>query len=123
MAVRHEDLSAAGHEAVVYAFPGARVRRAAAREVMLVRRRRSLIGVVGLLVVMFGLLAGPRATAPASRPGTPRAVTARAGDTLWELATRYAPEGMDARAYLDAIIELNGLDGSLPEGTRIRLPK
>jgi nucleoid-associated protein YgaU len=122
MAVRQEDLSARP-EGVVYAFPVARVRRAASRERMLVRRRRSLLAAVALVVVVFGLLAGPRATAPASRPGTPRAVTVRAGDTLWDLATRYAPEGMDARAYLDAIIELNGLGGSVPEGTRIRLPK
>jgi hypothetical protein len=30
---------------------------------------------------------------------------------------------MDPRAYLDALVELNGLDGPLIEGTRIRLPK
>ena len=121
MAARQEDLDARP-EAVVYAFPVARVRRAAGRERMLGRRRRTLIAAVALAAA-FGLFAGPRATAPASRPGTPTAVTVRPGDTLWELATRYAPEGMDVRAYLDAVVDLNGLEGSLQEGARIRLPR
>jgi hypothetical protein len=121
MAARQEDLDARP-EAVVYAFPVARVRRAAARERMLVRRRRAVVASIAL-VTAFGLLAGPRATAPASRPGTPRAVTVGRGDTLWDLATRYAPEGMDARAYLDAVVDINGLEGSLQEGARIRLPR
>jgi hypothetical protein len=121
MAARQEDLDARP-EAVVYAFPVARVRRAAARERMLHRRRRAAIASVAL-VATFGLLAGPRATAPASRPGSPRAVTVRPGGTLWGLATRYAPEGMDPRAYLDAVVELNGLEGSLQDGARIRLPR
>ena len=108
MAARQEDLDARP-EAVVYAFPVARVRRAAARERMLVRRRRSVVASIAL--------------AAASRPGTPRAVTVRRGDTLWGLATRYAPEGMDARPYLDAVVDLNGLEGTLQEGTRIRLPR
>jgi nucleoid-associated protein YgaU len=122
VAARQEDL-AASSEAVVHVFPVARVRRAAARELMLVRRRRAVAAAIALAVVAVGLLAGPRGTATASRPGTPGAVTVRRGDTLWDLATRYAPEGMDARAYLDAVIELNEIDGSVPEGTRLRLPK
>jgi hypothetical protein len=121
MAARQEDLDARP-AAVVYAFPVARVRRAAARDRMLHRRRRAAIASVALAVA-FGLLTGPRATAPASRPGTPRAVTVERGDTLWGLATRYAPEGMDARAYLDAVVDLNGLEGPLQEGARIRLPR
>ena len=121
MAARQEDLDVRP-EAVLYAFPVARVRRAAARERMLVRRRRTAIASV-VLAAAFGLLAGPRATAPASRPGTPTAVTVGRGETLWELATRYAPEGMDVRAYLDAVVDLNGLEGSLQQGARIKLPR
>jgi nucleoid-associated protein YgaU len=121
MAARQEDLDARP-EAAVYAFPVARVRRAAARERMLVRRRRAAIASVAVAAT-FGLLAGPRATAPASRPGTPRAVTVRPGDTLWDLATRYAPDGMDPRAYLDVVVDLNRLEGPLQEGARVRLPR
>jgi LysM domain len=62
-------------------------------------------------------------TTPASRPGAPRAVVVRAGDTLWEVAARWAPDGIDRRAYVDALIELNDLSGMPVAGQMILLPR
>ena len=88
---------------------------------MLARRRRSGTALVVLAVIVATLLAG--GTAPASRPGAPRAVVVEAGDTLWGIAERYAPDGIDPRAYVDAVIELNELPGMPRAGQQIVLPR
>jgi Tfp pilus assembly protein FimV len=117
MALRIEELESQG--ARVYAFPTARVRaRARAR----VRRRRAGGATVVIAVVAMTLMG--TGTAPASKSSAPRAVVVRAGETLWDVAERYAPAGLDPRAYVDAVVELNDLGGRMPAaGERIRLPK
>jgi LysM domain len=79
------------------------------------------MGLVVLAVVTATLLAG--GTAPASRPGAPRAVVVHSGDTLWGIAERYAPDGIDKRAYVDALADLNELSGVPRAGQRIVLPR
>ena len=118
MAVRSEDLTWQG-SAVVYKFPPLKARRIARAEVI---RRRFALGAVALVVVGAGILAtGPSGVAPAA-PDAKQAVTLKAGDTLWDVASRYAPPSMDTRAYLDAILELNGIGVVVDPGTRIKLP-
>lgn len=117
MAVRKEDLIEGS--AVVYAFPPIRARRARRQEIL---RRRLALTAVGVVVAAAGLFAtGPNGVAPARAQG-PRAVRVEAGETLWMLAERHAPPGTDTRAYLDAILELNGVSALVEPGTRIRLP-
>lgn len=128
MAIRREDLAPSregGRDAVVYKFPTARVRGAETRRRrMEVRRRRTALVAAGLVMIALFLLAtGPSGSAPASAPGAPKAVTVHAGDTLWDLAERYAPQGVDPRAYVDVVSELNDLENGLVAGMRIRLPK
>jgi Tfp pilus assembly protein FimV len=79
------------------------------------------MSLVVLAVVTATLLAG--GTAPASRPGAPRAVVVHAGDTLWGIAARYSPDGIDKRAYVDALVALNELSGVPRAGQRIVLPR
>ncbi len=124
MAIRSEELMATP-DAVVYRFPTRRVRAAAARRHrMQIRRRRSALVAAALgLIVVFLLATGPSGSAPASKASAPRAVTVQQGDTLWELAEMYAPDGIDPRAYVDLLTEVNGLDSGLRAGMRIRLPK
>lgn len=124
MAIRQEELYPA-QGAVLYRFPPQRAAlvRARRRRMEARRRRAGLAGVLLVLVCAFLLATGPSGSAPASRSDSPRAVTVRAGDTLWGLAERYAPEGVDPRAYVDLLEETNGLDGGLVAGMRIRLPK
>ena len=119
MAVRSEELIYQT-EAVVYRFPPVRHRLEARRAVA---RRRLALGAVGLTVVVAGLFAtGPSGTAPATARSTPRSVVLHTGDTVWEVAERYAPPHMDVRSYIDAIVELNGLTGLPEAGTRLKLP-
>ncbi len=123
MAIRQEDLFQ--RDAVVLRFPVRRVRTAAARRARMQARRRrtATVAAVLALIVLFLLATGPSGSAPASAPGTPRAVTVHAGDTLWSLAEAHAPDGMDPRAYVDVLEDLNGLDGGLAVGMRIKLPR
>lgn len=119
MAVRSEDLAFGGADAVVYRFPAAAARRRARRRMM--ARRRMTLATLALVVVATLAGGGVAETAPeAARRG---AVRVQPGDTLWGIAGEHAPGGTDVRAYVDALIELNGLEWPLQAGTRLRLPK
>jgi Tfp pilus assembly protein FimV len=119
VAVRSEDLTFGGADAVVYRFPAAAARRRARRRMM--ARRRMTLATLALVVV--ATLAGGGVAETAPEAGGPRAVRVQPGDTLWGIAGEHAPRGTDVRAYVDALIELNGLEGALQAGTRLRLPK
>lgn len=127
MAMVREEL-VDGPGAVVLTFPTpnrplGRPRQVSARR-RAVARRRLVVGVMVLLLTAALVLAtGPGGVAPASRSGAPATVTVGAGETVWDLAERYAPEGIDRRAYVDAILELNGLRGAPLAGERLKLPK
>ncbi len=124
MAIRQEELLIR-RDAVVLRFPTRRIRSAAARRARRqARRRRSAIVAAALgLIVVFLLATGPSGSSPASAPGAPRALTVHAGDTLWSLAETYAPDGMDPRAYVDVLEDLNDLEGGPAVGMRIKLPR
>jgi Tfp pilus assembly protein FimV len=110
---------------------------AVASEVLTVSRRlegrhglpaRALGRIAGLAVaavVVAGTMAtaGPGGSPMASAEGAPRAVVIRPGQTLWDVAERHAPEGVDLRAYVDALIEINGVEASVVAGQRIHLPR
>jgi LysM domain len=121
MALRREDLDAR-RDAVVVTFPVERTRgpdRRRRRRATL--RRRLVLGGVPLVIVTMMLLGG--GSAPASKTATPRAITLGPGDTLWDLAERYAPPSVDTRAFVDAVIELNELSGMPQAGMRLLLPQ
>lgn len=124
MAIRQEELYPA-QQAVVYRFPPQRAAavRARQRRIVVRRRRGAVAGTLLVMVCAFLLATGPGGSAPASRSDAPRAITVRPGDTLWGIAERYAPEGIDPRAYVDLVAEHNDLDGALLAGMRLRLPK
>lgn len=118
MAVRSEDLGFGAPDAVVYRFPAVAARRRARRR--MVARRRIALATLALVVV--ATLAGGGVGETAPEAGGPLAVRVQPGDTLWGIASEHAPAGSDVRAYVDALIELNGLDGQLQAGARLRLP-
>lgn len=95
-------------------------------------RRRALVGGVSAVVVAVGLVAafdtfagssGAPASAAVGRPfaeGAPAHVVARPGDTLWSIA-RAERGALTMRAYVDALIDLNG-GPSIQAGQRVLLP-
>ena len=125
MALRREDLEVRSGEAALLRFPTAAVRaRVARQERARFVRRRIGVGFLLAVVVVLGLqIGGVGNTAPASVDGAPRAVRLVEGETLWDVAARYAPSSVDPRAYVDELIELNGLSGAPSVGAKIKLPK
>ena len=125
MALRREDLEIHGGEAALLRFPTVAVRaRAARRQRAVFIRRRLSAALIAVMVVALGLqIGGVGNSAPASVEGAPRAVRLEPGETLWDVAARFAPGAVDTRAYVDELIELNGLSGAPAAGAKIRLPK
>jgi nucleoid-associated protein YgaU len=123
MAARCEDLLVAPETgARIYRFPTERAaaRRARAQAAARRRRRAGLIAVA----LALGLLSvsGPGGPAEAGGGETlPRSVVVQPGETLWDIARRYAPEGSDPRALVDAVAALNGNEASVVAGQRLRL--
>ena len=102
----------------------AELRRAALRRRRAIARRRMLAALTVVVVSVVMLFAGgPSAVAPAGDHRTPRVVVVQPGQTLWALAERYAGDGIDPRAYVDAVLALNHLEGPPPAGARIKLPR
>ena len=123
MALRREDLYQRP-DAVVLDFPVriARARAERARRSRIERRVAVWIAALGLTgaVVAGSALSGPGEVT--LRPDAPEVVTVQAGETVWDLAQRYASEGSDPRAVADEILELNGIQGVVAPGTQLRLP-
>lgn len=127
MAARSEDLYL--RDAQVLQFPR-RETAAAGRRRMAARRRvearRRFLGsavVLVLAVTLFLLATGPEGTVLASRSSAPKTVTLQPGQTLWDVAERYATPGQDLRGYVHTLIEINDL-GPIPQiGERLKLPR
>lgn len=123
MALRREDLLTAP-DAVVVDFPVriAAARRRRAQRTYLVRRMMVAVLATALIAGIFSLASAPGGSEVASRPGAPSSVVVEPGDTLFDLAVRYAPAGADRNAYVDEIMALNHVSGVAAPGTSLRLP-
>jgi Tfp pilus assembly protein FimV len=132
MAIRVEELQlepAVG--ARVYAFPtdvargrtAARRRAARARRRAIARRRTALGATVVVIATMMLFAGGPAGVSTASSRHVPKAITIQSGQSLWSVAERYAPDGIDPRAYVDAVLALNHLSQPPPAGASLRLPR
>lgn len=87
-----------------------------------VRRRRTTLVLV--TAIMASLVVGPVGNAfdAGAAVRHERRVVIRAGDTLWSIAGRLAPEA-DPRAVVDAIAEANEVDPvRLTPGARLVVP-
>lgn len=82
------------------------------RQARYVRRRIVAVSVLAALVFAFGVvIGGAGATAEIVDPVAGYEVVA-VGETLWDVAVRTAPDGVDPRHHLARLRELNGFDGA-----------
>ena len=117
MAVAERELALKG--ARVYRFP---VERIAARRRAMYRRRRLGVASVLATIVVGLIMAGGSGQAALTKDSAPRTVVIQPGQTLWDVAERYAAPGTDLRAYVDALQERNDLGGVVPAGLQLDLP-
>ncbi|MGH2700059.1 MAG: LysM peptidoglycan-binding domain-containing protein [Actinomycetota bacterium] len=124
MAVRREALDYPTSSGRVLRFPAERAAARLRRQRLVEGRRRLALLVAGLVVIAGVVLGGGTGTtAVASRPGAPQKVVLQPGETLWSVATEYAPAGVDPRAYVDALEQLNDLKGAVRAGMQLTLPR
>lgn len=119
MALRQEELYATP-PGIVVPFPTGAVRARARRQHVL--RRLGLAAAAIVTIATMVVATGPGGSAVASRSGAPEGVVVAPGQTLWGLAERYAQPTVDRRAYVDALIELNGIEGAVQAGEHLKLP-
>lgn len=92
------------------------------RQARYVRRRIIAVGVLAALVFAVGVIVGSAgATAEISEPVAGYEVVA-AGETLWDVAVRTAPDGVDPRSQLASLRDLNGIEGNVAAWTVIAIP-
>jgi Tfp pilus assembly protein FimV len=89
-----------------------------------VRRRRLLA--LCIVVSLAGVLSGPVANAVGvggtGEKNAARTYVVRPGDTLWSIATRFAPS-TDPRVVVHALTSANGLDpAALVPGQQLSIP-
>lgn len=88
------------------------------------RRRRAVVVLAALALVFAAMVLFDRGGAEAGleEPVDGHTVV-EPGSTLWDVAVETAPDGVDPRAQLEDLRELNGLEGSeVAEWTVVLLP-
>jgi hypothetical protein len=124
MSARAQSLRTDLEPGVVLQFPKSPIRRRAAARRRAVALRRAGVASTLAATCILALMGSGGGTAQASHPNTaPRAVVLRSGQTVWDLADRYAPASSDPRAYVDRVLALNHLSAPPSAGVRLRLPR
>ena len=124
MAVRREELWTTSPDAQVLDFPVriARARARRAQRTFLMRRLGVGIVALGLTAGIIGASTAAQGGEATSRPGAPESVIVQPGQSLWDLAERYAPADSDPRAYVDELASLNGVSDMIQAGEQLKLP-
>ncbi len=91
--------------------------------VRLTRSGRAVVILLALLLAGAAVVLAAPASQAANPAGPAPTVVVRSGDTLWSIATRFAPSD-DPFATIDEIRRLNGLTGcTVPVGVRLTIPR
>ena len=94
------------------------------------RRRLVFLSIVGLIVFLSVLMAneiigrihGVPGGSVVEAAGTPVVYVVQPGDTLWEIADKFNPEGTDIRHTVDQLADITG-GAQLQPGQRIVMNK
>lgn len=81
-------------------------------------RALSIISIT-VVVILLLLASAVQATPDPTETTTYRV---RGGDTLWQIAAEYGPQGMDRREVVGVIERLNDIDGYLQVGQLLEIP-
>ena len=98
-------------------------RRSRRRNVALRRRIAALLAVVTLAVVVMGLWA-MRSEASSDTGPLELAVVVAPGETVWDIANEYLPQGAHPQAYVGEVLRYNDITASAVQpGSVLRLPR
>lgn len=109
----------------VRAAPAVRVARPARRRPNVALRRR-IAAVLTIAVVVLAICAAwaMRSYAAPDAGVVEATVVVAPGETVWDIAYDYAPQGQHPQAYIAEVLRYNGVDaGAVAPGTVLRLPR
>ena len=88
------------------------------------RRRIAAVMVIAVVALMVSGMWAMRSEASSDAGPVEATVVVGAGDTVWDIAAEYTPEGAHPQAYVAEVLRYNDLQASavLP-GTVLRLPR
>jgi hypothetical protein len=86
------------------------------------RRRLVAVGIMVVLITVLAVVVGRAGAQAQLEDPVAGHVVVQPGETLWDVAVATAPDGMDPRAQLEALRDLNGLDGAIDAWTVVLLP-
>ena len=108
------------------ARPTRTARVAPARRRPNVALRRRIAAVLTVAVVVLAICAAWAMRSYASPEGgvVEATVVVAPGETVWDIAYDYAPQGQHPQAYIAEVLRYNGVDaGAVAPGTVLRLPR
>lgn len=93
------------------------------RRIKLVNKKRFVTVIMTCLVVLFATVSVISSAASINTSPSYTNFIVHRGDTLWSIASKYVPEDMDIREYINEIEKANPISNSfIAAGQELKLP-
>ncbi len=90
----------------------------------MLRRRLAALLVIGVVALAVSALWAMRSEAASDVGTVELTVVVAPGETVWDIATDYLPQGHQPQAYVAEVLRYNELDAAaIQPGTVLRLPR
>ncbi|NLN49734.1 MAG: LysM peptidoglycan-binding domain-containing protein [Clostridiales bacterium] len=65
------------------------------------------------IIIIFSIFLGMKVNAKNETDPVCESIYVESGDTLWSISSKYAPNNMDLRLYIDKVMEINDIETAI----------